>query len=105
MSEKKSTKREKNTAQRIKKVRTLRKLGYYVREIMVETGLGINTVKKYISLANEPRGSRTKNISIQQKRSVADRFLFKEATLYHSGKTVQNEYLRTRTMYYRDHIQ
>ena len=71
MSEKKSTKREKNTAQRIKKVRTLRKLGYYVREIMVETGLGINTVKKYISLADEPRGSRTKDISIQQKKRMA----------------------------------
>lgn len=58
MAQRKRKVREETTNDRIKTVRKLRKEGLSIKEIMDEMDLSINTVKRYVRLANEPRGKR-----------------------------------------------
>lgn len=60
--------RKETTKKRIATVRRLRKEGLYIKEIMDEMNLSINTVKRYVHLANEPRGKRKdKNVKETRK--------------------------------------
>ena len=52
------TLRIETTKKRIEDVRCLRKKGLSIKEIVLETGLSINTVKKYVQIAGEPREKR-----------------------------------------------
>ena len=67
------TKRKTTTEERTKLVRRLRKQGLTIKEIVAQTGWNINTVKRYIQLAQEPRGKRKKYTLVKSMDLIIDK--------------------------------
>lgn len=67
------TKRKTTTEERTKLVRRLRKQGLTIKEIVAQTGWNINTVKRYIQLAQEPRGKRKKYTPVRRMDLIIDK--------------------------------
>ena len=67
------TTRKNTTEERTKLVRRLRKQGLTIKDIIAQTGWNINTVKRYIRLAQEPRGKRKKYTPVKSMDLIIDK--------------------------------